>query len=234
MKIIANFFNSWWKPLVLTLFLFIIYFLGIKIRNHTINSHFPEFILTSILLILISIIVHLFNRKWKMAIFQLLIGIFYFFSLVIFLIGEPDFYADDLIIPKDISINRPLDFNSKKAVDSLNVIPFDNLKFELANSFQPGLYEYYLWYKPQEKGLVYLKAYEITKNDLLSEPRLSKRTQAVVLKNKSTLIHKRLTIYEGEWNYPYAARFEVWFKSEKDNVNKKLIEKNYIIEGWMR
>ncbi len=234
MRIIGNFFNSWWKPLVLTLFLFLIYILGIKIRNHTINSNFPELILTSILLILISFIVHLFNRKWKMAIFQLLIGVFYFFSLAIFLFGDADFYADDLIIPKDISISRPLDFNSKKAVDSLKTIPFNNLKFELVNSFQHGLYEYYLWYKPQEKGMVYLNVYEITKNDLLSEPRLSNRTQAVVLKDKPTLIHKRLTIYEGEWNYPYSARFEVWFKSEKDNVKIKLIEKNYIIEGWMR
>ena len=42
------------------------------------------------------------------------------------------------------------------------------------------------------------------------------------------------TIYEGDWGQPYGARFEVWFIPDNKNEEKKLAQKNYIIEGWMR
>ncbi|WP_348636566.1 hypothetical protein QLS71_015380 [Mariniflexile litorale] len=42
------------------------------------------------------------------------------------------------------------------------------------------------------------------------------------------------TIYEGDWGKPYGARFEVWFKPDNGGKEVKLLEKNYIIEGWMR
>jgi len=42
------------------------------------------------------------------------------------------------------------------------------------------------------------------------------------------------TIYEGDWGKPYGARFEIWFIYDITNESKKLIEKNYKIEGWMR
>ena len=42
------------------------------------------------------------------------------------------------------------------------------------------------------------------------------------------------TIYEGDWEKPYGARFEVWFKADNENEEIKLFEKNYVIEGWMR
>ena len=41
------------------------------------------------------------------------------------------------------------------------------------------------------------------------------------------------TIYEGDWGKPYAARFELWFKPVNGGHERKLIEKNYKIEGWM-
>ena len=43
------------------------------------------------------------------------------------------------------------------------------------------------------------------------------------------------TIYEGHWGKPYAARFELWFVSDNSGgQEKKLLEKNYKIEGWQR
>jgi hypothetical protein len=43
-----------------------------------------------------------------------------------------------------------------------------------------------------------------------------------------------ITIYEGDWGKPYAARFEVWFKGNEDQRERKLMEKVYKIEGWQR
>jgi hypothetical protein len=42
------------------------------------------------------------------------------------------------------------------------------------------------------------------------------------------------TIYEGDWGKPYAARFEVWFEPTENGNERKLFEKNFIIEGWQR
>jgi hypothetical protein len=42
------------------------------------------------------------------------------------------------------------------------------------------------------------------------------------------------TIYEGDWGKPYAARFEVWFFPDNGGKERKLIEKNFKIEGWQR
>jgi hypothetical protein len=42
-------------------------------------------------------------------------------------------------------------------------------------------------------------------------------------------------ILEGDWGQFYGARIEVWFKP--DDINKperKLMIKNYIVQGWMR
>jgi hypothetical protein len=45
---------------------------------------------------------------------------------------------------------------------------------------------------------------------------------------------KHFTIYEGDWGNPYAGKFELWFKPKNGGRERKLLTKNYIIEGWMR
>ena len=44
---------------------------------------------------------------------------------------------------------------------------------------------------------------------------------------------KRFTISEGDWGEYYAARIEVWFK-DSNGKERKLMEKVYAVEGWMR
>ena len=41
-------------------------------------------------------------------------------------------------------------------------------------------------------------------------------------------------ISEGDWDKPYAARFEVWFKPDSDETERKLAERVFKIEGWQR
>jgi hypothetical protein len=42
------------------------------------------------------------------------------------------------------------------------------------------------------------------------------------------------TIYEGDWGKPYSARFEIWFIPDNGGKERKLVEKNYKVEGWQR
>ncbi len=111
------------------------------------------------------------------------------------------------------------------------------MDFELFHSFQPGLYEYEIWLGKIDSGTVFLKVYEITKNDRLSKDRLTNRS-SIRVENSTDEIKKfgtqdHFTIYEGDWGKPYAARFEVWYQPDKGK-ERKLTEKNYKIEGWQR
>lgn len=148
-----------------------------------------------------------------------------------------DHFADSLTIPTDIDIEYPmdLDFDKNRPDSMLNLKPVEN-NFVLYNSFQPGLFEFDLWYAPKTTGTVYLKAYEITQNTRLSVDRLKNQSSIQVFPGDTLQLIKtehHFTIYEGDWGKPYAARFEVWFEDIEGN-NFKITEKNYIIEGWMR
>ena len=138
-----------------------------------------------------------------------------------------DNFADDLEIPKNIKFEKP-----KIEIDTLIVQPENT--FEIKNGFQPGIYEYYFWYKPKEKGKLYLKAFEITQNIPLSEERIKNRSLITIKPNDSLqLFHKEFKIYEGDWGKFYGSKIQVIFKPE-NKPEQIVIEKNYIVEGWMR
>lgn len=108
----------------------------------------------------------------------------------------------------------------------------------LMSSFQPGIYESVAWINPGESGMVYLKAFEITKGTLLSTDSLKEYSNEFVgwSDNSQELFfyNTHFTIYEGDWGKPYAARFELWFVPDAGGPERKLLEKNYKIEGWQR
>lgn len=45
---------------------------------------------------------------------------------------------------------------------------------------------------------------------------------------------KEFTIYEGVWDEFYLARFEVWYIDYATHTKRKLTEKTYKVDGWMR
>ena len=79
---------------------------------------------------------------------------------------------------------------------------------------------------PSEPGQVFLRADEITR-----APGLTTRKS----KNPGELFSSDLhsTIHEGDWGQYYGARFEVWFDPESGGPERKLLESNWKIEGWM-
>ena len=138
-----------------------------------------------------------------------------------------DFFADDLEIPKNIKFEKP-----KNEIDTLSIQKENTL--EIKNGSQPGIYEYYFLFKPKEKGKLYLQAFEITKNIPLSEESIKETTMIEIKSNDSLqLFHKEFTIYEGDWGKFYGSKISVYFKPD-NKPEQKLVEKNYIVEGWMR
>ncbi|MBR6464156.1 MAG: hypothetical protein IKS81_02560 [Verrucomicrobia bacterium] len=105
----------------------------------------------------------------------------------------------------------------------------------LYNDFQGGIYNADIWCNPGEPGLLYLKAFEITQGTPLSEDRMPNAKAGYSGDpNEMFLREMGFTIYEGNWGQYYGARFEVWFKPDSGQPDRKLLEKNFKIEGWER
>lgn len=107
--------------------------------------------------------------------------------------------------------------------------------FDLRNSFQPGLYDSMIWVNPGEPGMLYLKAFEVTKGTPLSAIWLKEASNEWIgwSDNPEEMFfsNTHFTIGEGDWGKPYAARFEVWFVPDSGSPERKLIEKVFKIEG---
>ena len=110
--------------------------------------------------------------------------------------------------------------------------------FQIRKSFQPGIYDSEIWVNPGEFGMIYLKAFEITQGTELSVSRLKDKSNEWIgwshQPDELFFSNTHFTIYEGDWGSPYAARFEVWFQPDSGGADRRLIEKNFKIEGWQR
>jgi len=108
----------------------------------------------------------------------------------------------------------------------------------LHEGMQPGIYEVEAWINPGEAGTVYLKAFEVTRGTQLSARDLRKysneRTGWSEDPNEVFYSNTSITIYEGDWGDPYAARFELWFVPDSGKTERKLLERIFKIEGWQR
>jgi hypothetical protein len=110
--------------------------------------------------------------------------------------------------------------------------------FELRSYFQPGIYTTDIWLNPGESGMIYLKAFEVTKGTRLSDDSLKSSSNEWIgwSDDPAELFfsNTNFTIYKGDRGKPYAARFEVWFVPDSGGKERKLMEKVFKIEGWER
>lgn len=145
-----------------------------------------------------------------------------------------DYYADYLKIPEGLEVYEPLPQDYEYDRSGAH----DHLEFNMIRSIQPGIYSYELWLGKTEPGEVYLKAYEVTHEDPLSAASVKKYSRIPVENGQDSVIRfnspSDFNIDEGDWGDPYAARFEVWFKAEGKDQDRKLTEKVFEIEGWQR
>jgi len=245
-QIVIYSFDKWWRPLFILIFAGLL--LVLSVWRDISFLQIPAFVLFcfAVFILGLSLIFQLWKRRWVNAILTFLIlgvtvAVSILSTIVLFFIAmdAPDTFADNLKIPTNITISNPVDmgFDEKKP-DSISNIKKQNIDLQLYNSFQPGLYEYDFWTSKIDSGTVYIKAYEITQNYPLSAERLPSSSSIKIFNPTDTIVKVgttgHFTIYEGDWGKPYAARFEVWYKPAIGGQERKLFEKNYKIEGWMR
>jgi len=137
---------------------------------------------------------------------------------------------------------RPL-LKARDAAAVKKLLPPGGIKtgapdFSLRSSFQPGIYDAEIRVNPGEPGMVYLKAFEVTRGTPLSAGDLKEYSGEYTGwsqdKKEQFLSNTTFSIYEGDWGKPYAARFEVWFAPDSGRPERRLLEKNFKIEGWQR
>ena len=180
------------------------------------------------------------EHRFIFGILHILISLIVFlgiwFSVVIFMFvsnARPDEFIsrNGITMPTDIEICEPYDYNHPFSGESKEA------SIALKNGIQGGMYYCEVLANPQEDGTIYLKAFEATKNIPLSVADLKKssRWRIGCSDNPNELFssYTKFTIYEGNWEEYYAARFEVWFKPANGEPERKLFEKVFKIEGWM-
>jgi hypothetical protein len=160
------------------------------------------------------------------------IGLF-FGSIWYYSWQDSKFY--DIEIPEGENYQKPTEYLNNKQLDSLKNLAVDSERIEIIGTGYDG-YDFYMWHKPTEMGEIYIKAFELTKNQRLSEWKLTNRTKNTIteLSDNFKVYTGRTVIDEGTFEKYYPVRFELWFKSEKDGAEKKLTEKSYLIDGWDR
>ena len=225
---IKKYFKIWWIPIVSFLIPFSIFITGSLFESDFIVDISLWVFIINIVGTVISGIVQIWIKKWYLMIPQILITAFLlFFVSFIFVFSPPDYYGANKEMPTDIEISEPLEREPTKE-------DFENSDLIISALFQPGIYSFYTDYKPKEPGYFYIKAFEVTSNERLSQERMDENSRITVTDLTKEFYEGEFTIYEGSWGDKYAGRIELWFKPSNKEEEYKVAEKNYIVEGWMR
>ncbi len=143
--------------------------------------------------------------------------------------------VNNIEIPEYLNLKRTIEYLNQNQIDSIKRIDVQKEKLEIFGNGYSG-YDFYIWHKPTEKGEIFIKAFEITKNQRLSKEKIYNKTKTEITTIDTNFHFYQVNslIYEGSLGKFYPARFELWFKSKNIGIEKKLIEKEYLIDGWDR
>ncbi len=227
MILIKKYFTVWWISIITYLIPILIFILGNILKKDEIIDLSLIVFFINILGNIISAIVQIVIKKWYFIFAQLIVTIFLFvITSVIFTLSPADYYGANKTIPKNIIIEIPIETE----INEDDLIVND---FKIAAYSQPGIYTYYTNYQPKVKGSFFIRVFEITSNDKLSEKEILYRSKIIVNDLEIKMYSGEFVIYEGSWGDKYGARIELWYQPE-NGIEYKIVEKNYVVEGWMR
>jgi hypothetical protein len=113
----------------------------------------------------------------------------------------------------------------------------DSAFFHIFDGMQPGIYVIQAAVKPDRQGIIYAKVFNVKTNQQLSADRITPTTKREIGWSKTGQTYfqyeSELTVYEGDWDHQYQARFEIWFR-DKNGQERKLAEQIKLINGWER
>lgn len=187
------------------------------------------------------------KKEWRKLAISFALSAFIVLTLGVFStivsMSSPDGFGRSHPIPPDLQYDIPLKssdpfiYESKDEtaqVDSTD----SNTWLQIWDDFgQGGIYKYDFYYGTLPAGEIFLKCYEVTDNYRLSEERLTEASKVEIPANSSfaKIVGKQeFIIYEGDFGDYYAARIEVWFRDVETGAERKLLEKIYCVDGWMR
>lgn len=162
--------------------------------------------------------------------------------LSLIVMSAPDGFARHHKIPEGIVCNEPIKDPSlfgipnEKATETPIIDSTDKNSY-LQITGELGQYWYDFHYAALPAGTVFLKCYEVGKNEPLSMDRLPQKSSFVhpATSSFSKIVDKKdFTLYEGDWGEYYAVRVEVWHREKATGKERKLLEKIYRMEGWQR
>lgn len=198
--------------------------------------------LTVVVFLTVSWVTLLTARKWRLflvsfALFVsvIVVSVVTLGPLAMAVMSGPDGFGKSHKVPDGLEYHLPLDpcSGTDVLIDSLDTGTY----LQIWNGLQGGNYKYDLHYPPLPAGDVFLRCYEVTEDIPLSEDRILEASTVSVDPTGSfskVVGQKEFTIYEGDWEDYYAARIEVWFRDSETRQERKLCEKVYRVEGWMR
>ena len=194
-------------PLLAVVLLFILILLTATYPSLFENIVFCILLFTLIMLP-VSWCVLLANKKWWRCIISVVVSIVFVgvlgFYLIFAAMSAPTTFGKDHPIPEGLAYNLP--HRTEYVYDSISEILSPVPDSVVVDTLNADSY-LQIW----------------------------NGSQGGIYSTFSKLVDKqRFTIYEGDWFDYYAARIEVWFKDTKTGDEKKLLEKVYRVEGWMR
>ena len=103
----------------------------------------------------------------------LVVGLF-FGSIWYYSWQDSKFY--NIEIPEGENYEKPTEYLNHAQIDSVKALKVNSDKIAVVGTGYGG-YDFYMWHKPTEKGELYIKGFEITKNRQLSKRELTDRTK---------------------------------------------------------
>ena len=236
--------NYWWVlPILLFLCLLGLFFL-FTYEPTVLESIVGILMLLVLICLIVSWVVLLVNKKWWKCLLSFALTIviicILWLPLVMGAMTGPDGFGKKHPIPDGLEYNLPIERSESDYLrNAFSSVEVDSL--EMSSFLQVwgdgGVYYYDFYYGALPAGDIFLRCYEVTENCPLSEERLTDETTVHIKAtfSFSKLVEKtRFVISEGDWDDYYAARIEVWHRDAKTGDEKKLTEKVYRVEGYMR
>ncbi len=232
----SNWIESFWW------IFYLVFFALLLLWWYFVKNPMPEFEILSIvesvlfvvyLILFIPIVVLIIKKKWlKFAISVLgvfiatgiwaLLGFLSFFEY-----GSSDHFGERHPIPEGMAYFMPDENLSEPAL-----MEDEQTWIFLSQGIQPGIYEYSISVPKVSDGTLSLKGFEAVTDFPLSIRRATIPVQGH--DDFGNVGTGEFTLYTGIWDEPYAVRLELWHEDSESKSEKKLTEKIYKLEGWMR
>lgn len=105
------------------------------------------------------------------------------------------------------------------------------------DGIQPGIYLLEAAVNPSSPGMLFAKVYNVKTGQQLSVEYITRRSTRIAAwsTDGATVFpyNAEITVYEGDWDQEYEARFELWHR-DRAGHETKMIETTRIINGWER